>query len=109
MFCNCFSPDLMPFFVLALIIFAGVVCRIVLGARLPFLFHLGCLGLRDSVSTNVPAYLSSCNDVRSFFGSLLDLSSVVFHGESSLHSSVLRGSDFQLPQIIIVHYTINRK
>ena len=55
-------------------------------ATLPF--RLGGLGLCDSVSTNVPAYLSCCNDVHSLSGSLLGLSSVVFPGESSLQCFV---------------------
>ena len=74
----------MPFFVPVLIVFADVVCQIVLGARLLFLFRLGGLGVRDSANTIVPAYLGCCNDVRSLSCSLLDLSSVVFPSESSL-------------------------
>ena len=61
-------------------------------ATLPF--RLGGLGLCDSVSTNVPAYLGCCNDVCSLSGSLLDLSFVVFPGESSLCSSMLCESDY---------------
>ena len=65
-------------------------------ATLPF--RLGGLGLRDSVSTIVAAYLGCCNDVRSLSCSLLDLSSVVFPGESSLRSSLSCGSDYSSTQ-----------
>ena len=65
-------------------------------ATLPFC--LGGLGLRDSENTIVPAYFGFCNDVCSFSCSLLDLSSVVFPSESSLHSSWSCGSDYSSTQ-----------
>ena len=65
-------------------------------ATLPFC--LGGLSLRDSVSTNVPAYLGCCSDVHSLSCSLLDLHLVVFPGESSLRSSVICGSDYSSTQ-----------
>ena len=42
----------------------------------------------------MPAYLDCCNDVHSLSCSLLDLPSVVFPCESSLHSSWSCGSDY---------------
>ena len=54
-------------------------------ATLPF--HLGGLGLHDSVNAIVSAYLGYCDDVHSLSCTLLDLPSVVFPGELSLCSS----------------------
>ena len=61
-------------------------------------FLFGWLGLRDSVNTIVLAYLGCCNDVRSLSCALLDLSYIVFPGESSLHSSWSCGSDYSSTQ-----------
>ena len=61
-------------------------------ATLPF--HLGGLGLRDSVGYNVSAYLGCCNDVRSLSCSLLDFLSVVIPGKFLLRSLMPYESDY---------------